>query len=461
MQEIETYEGTVARSRYYDVIIIGAGVLGVSISFWLSQNYQASVCLLDMEDRAAAHTTSRNTGVIHRPFYLDPKSKKVFAAAVQKSYYLWSKLASEYNLPWSQVGTIELAIRQGDQDTLARYKEWAIENGMEEDEIEILDSSRVKKLETDVSSLGAIFSKTDTSVDYAQFSNALLNLAVKNGTKFFARHRVSAINETAKGAQVIVKDESGNNVKFECGMLINAAGGASLDIAHSLGLARKYTDLHFRGDYWIVDKSYGSRITHNVYTVAKYREFPFLDPHFIVRANGTREIGPNASLVTGPFIYEGMSSSVREFFEKLFERPVIPKLKLFTNRKFLSLAWNERNSSSKDEMCRRVREFIPALSTGLLDGRGLAGVRSSLIDEKGFVPEALEVEGERSFHVLNYNSPGATGAPAYSAYLVNKMKERGFLDGFAGKSTTGKPWSFEVARDLEALSREKNVSKND
>ena len=199
--------------RYYDIIIVGAGVLGIAISFWLSQKYSASVCILDMEDRAAGHTTSRNTGVIHRPFYLNPKTKKVFAAAAQKSYYLWSRLAKDYNLPWSQVGTLELAIRQGDPDTLSKYKNWALENGMEEDEVEILDSSGVKKLETGVNSLGAIFSKTDTAVDYAQFSNTLLNLSVKNGTKFFPRHKVLGIKETANGAEVIAKDESGNNVE--------------------------------------------------------------------------------------------------------------------------------------------------------------------------------------------------------------------------------------------------------
>ena len=107
-------------------------------------------------------------------------------------------------------------------------------------------------------------------------------------------------------------------------------------------------------------------------------------------------------------------------------------------------------------MCNRVREFIPSLSTGFLNGRGLAGVRNSLIDKNGFVPEALEIEGESSFHVLNYNSPGATGAPAYSAYLVNRMKERGFLDGFVRKDETEKLWRFEVASDFETLSREGN-----
>ena len=448
-----------ARSKYYDIIIVGAGVLGISTSFWLSQNYSASICLLDMEDIAASHTSSRNTGVIHRPFYTNPKTKKIFAAAAQKSYYLWSRLAGEYNLPCSQVGTLEVGVHEGDIETLAQYAKWAIENGMEEDEIELLDSKGVKNLEKDVESLGGIFSKTDSAVDYGKFANTLLTLSMKNGTKFLPRHKVTGINEIEKGAEVSAKDESGSSARISCKLLINTAGGASLDIAHSLGLAKKFADLHFRGDYWVVGPSFGSRITHNIYTVAKYKEFPFLDPHFIVRANGTREIGPNASLVSGPFVYKGTASNISEFIAKIFERPILPKLKLFTNTEFLSLAWNERKSStSKDEMCKRVREFIPALSTKFLNGRGLAGVRSSLIDENGFAPDAVQVEGESSFHVLNYNSPGATGAPAFSAYLVNNMKVKGYLDGFARKTAEEKLWSFEVASDFEKLSREENKS---
>ena len=447
------------RSKSYDIVIVGAGVLGVSTSFWLSQNYSASVCLLDREDQAARHTSSRNTGVVHRPFYVNPKTKNIFATAAQKSYYLWSKLAKEYNLPWSQVGTIEVGIRDGVVETLAQYQRWALENGMDEDEIQLLDSSTVKKLEKDVESLGGIFSKTDTAVDYGKFSNALLNLAIKNGTIFLAKHKLIAIKETENGVELTVKDESGSSIRIACKLLINTAGGASLDIAHSLGLAKQYTDLHFRGDYWSVDQSFAPRITHNIYTVAKYKEFPFLDPHFIVRANGNREIGPNASLVSGPFVYKGTSSGIPEFIAKIFERPILPKVKLFTNTEFLSLAWNERKSStSKDEMCKRVREFIPSLSTEFLNGRGVAGVRSNLIDSNGFAPDAIQIDGKHSFHVLNYNSPGATGSPAFSAYLINNMKARGFLDGFATKDATEKLWRFEVASDFEILSREGNKS---
>lgn len=443
--------------KKFDIVIIGAGILGVSIAFWLSLFCDCSICIIDQEDHEAVHTSSRNTGVIHRPFYLDPNRKRIFASAAQKSYYMWSSLAEKYSSPWCRTGTLELAVRESDVATLDRYKAFAYSNGMEDDEVEILDSRQVKALEPEALCLAAIFSKTDTSVDYQEFTKVLFRIALSNGVKFLGGQRVIRIAETSEGSSLIAQGGTGTST-VKCEFLINVAGGSSLRLAHMLGLAREFADLHFRGDYWVVNDSFAPRISHNIYTVAKYKEFPFLDPHFIVRANGIREIGPNAALVSGPYAYNEISSSALEFLKKLVERPVSPKFKLFTNRRFLSLAWNERrSSSSKEEMSKRVRKFIPSLYTQLVNGRGLAGIRSSLIDGSGFVPEAVQLKGEHSFHVLNYNSPGASGAPAFSAYLVKLMKEKGFIEGFKTRNSFGKLWNFEIATDFDLLDRESNL----
>ena len=162
-------------------------------------------------------------------------------------------------------------------------------------------------------------------------------------------------------------------------------------------------------------------------------------------------MGPNAVLVSGPNAYRGFSTSKSELLKKFFERPNSPKLRLFTNSQFLTLVWQEwRSSISKKQMCDRVRQFIPSLDVSKLQSRGLSGVRSSVIDEKGFVPEAITVLGKSSLHILNYNSPGATGAPAYSAYIVQKLFQEGFITrkNSATESISEISWKFETASDL-------------
>ena len=438
--------------KRFDIGIIGAGILGVSISFWLSELYDCSIALIESEEHVGLHASSRNTGVIHRPFYLDPERKKLVAKAAEKSYHMWSKLASRFNLPWKPTGTIEVAIDDSDIDTLEKYRKWSLSNGMKEEETEVLDPSSVTRLEPEVKCAGAIFSKTDTSTSYGELTSTVAELGKNNGVKFLGGSEVKHLEETKDGVEVTLDQRSSKEKNtISCSFLINAAGGGAVDIAHMMGLAKEYSDLHFRGEYWVVDEPFASRVGRNVYSVAKYKEFPFLDPHFIVRANGKREIGPNAVLVSGPSAYSGLSNSKSEFIKKIFERPEMPKLHLFTSRKFLSLVWDEwRSSFSKKAMCERVRHFIPLIDVSMLNQRGLAGVRSSLIDNRGFVPESVQLWSNKSFHILNYNSPGATGAPSFSAYIVSNLEKKGFLDGLKHRASQKHAdlWDFEDASDL-------------
>ena len=81
--------------KKYDIAIIGAGVLGTTISYWLSTLYDLKICVIDKEHDAAIHSSTRNSGVIHYPFYLNSKVKKKFARAAFLSHGMWKVLAEE------------------------------------------------------------------------------------------------------------------------------------------------------------------------------------------------------------------------------------------------------------------------------------------------------------------------------------------------------------------------------
>jgi L-2-hydroxyglutarate oxidase len=136
------------------------------------------------------------------------------------------------------------------------------------------------------------------------------------------------------------------------------------------------------------------------------------------------------------------------------EAPLQNKFRLFRNREFLTLAWSEwRNALSKHSMGNRVRRFLPSLKDEYLIHPGNSGVRSNLIDAEGrFVREVVERQGEHSLHILNFNSPGATGAPAYGARLVGLLVEGGILP--TPRDPVGRGiWNYEetiarLSRDL-------------
>jgi L-2-hydroxyglutarate oxidase len=93
-------------------------------------------------------------------------------------------------------------------------------------------------------------------------------------------------------------------------------------------------------------------------------------------------------------------------------------------------------------MVRRVQQFIPSIKPEYFTERGTAGIRTPVITPEGtFMSDILELIGKNSFHIINYNSPGATGAPAYSAFIVRQLQEKGFLD-YSQKQKESF-WSFE------------------
>ncbi len=426
----------------FDIVIIGAGILGTTISYWLSALYDIKVSVVEKESDVAKHTSSRNTGVVHSPFYLDPKKRRTSAISSLISHDLWEILAKKKNLPWYEVGTIEVALEEYQHKTLEKYMKWSAENGIPEEQVELLDSNELTKKEPNLKAPSGLFCSRDVSTDYGIFTKELQKESQKNGTKFLFNHQVDEINENSE-TTLTFSDGTSITTKF----VINCSGGNSLDIAKKFGLAKQYDDLHFRGEYWVADAAHKDLIKTNIYTVAKFPEFPFLDPHWIKRSNGTTEIGPNAVPVATPETYEGYAgeltaaiSKVREIFSGNVRR-------LITNPSFLSLISKEFLSSvSKTAMVHRVQKFIPKVEPEYFTEHGTAGIRTPVISPKGeFVKDILEISGDNSFHIVNYNSPGATGAPAYAAFVVNLLQEKGFLD------YTIKPkesfWNFDEILD--------------
>ncbi|MFQ5941847.1 MAG: NAD(P)/FAD-dependent oxidoreductase [Nitrososphaerales archaeon] len=425
-----------------DIVIVGGGILGTSLAHWLARLYDGDICVLEKEGKVASHASRRNTGVLHRPFYLDPERKKVFAKSASIMYNIWKEYAKQNKLPWLEVGTLEVAIEQKQYEDLEKYLEWGEVNGVDRKDMSLLSRYEVKDLEPNVDCVAALHCKSDTAVDYGMLTDQLKIDAEANGAKFILNSNVEQVKEEDDGCvSIYVKNQS---KPIQSKLMINCAGGNSIDIAHMLKIGKEYTDLHFRGEYWIADEPYASIVNTNIYSVPRHPSFPFLDPHWIIRVDGARQIGPNAVPVAGPHAYEGTAIDGNELVSKIVEMLQGGTRKLVLNPEFLSLFWNEWMSSiSKDAMIKRAQQLIPKLKPEFFSRKGTAGIRSPVIDNAGrFVPDTIELEGMHTFHILNYNSPGATGAPAYAAYVVSRLEKAKMLN-LPRKSVKSNIWNFE------------------
>ena len=133
--------------KKFDIAILGGGILGTTISYWISNLYDSSVCVIDKESTVAQHTSGRNTGVVHTPFYLNPEKKRIFAKSAHISHDLWKTLAKNTMSPWDEIGTIEVALDEIQYKTLQKYQKWGIQNGVSENNLSLLDSNELKEKE--------------------------------------------------------------------------------------------------------------------------------------------------------------------------------------------------------------------------------------------------------------------------------------------------------------------------
>ncbi|MCV0391677.1 MAG: FAD-dependent oxidoreductase [Nitrosopumilus sp.] len=423
----------------FDIVIIGGGILGTSISYFLSfLNKSKKIAVIEQAHNVAFHTSGRNTGKIHAPYLYNPEKKKLFAKAAFHGYGMWEEYAKLQKLPFKKDGVLEVALDSKGIKVLEKYLKWGKQNGLEEKDIELLSKEELKKIEPEIKCEAALNVHRDGSADYSEYTKAVMKDSKENGIKFLLDNKVTKIKKEKDKWTIILNDEHKINSNF----LINAAGGEAMDIAHTLNVAQKLTDVHFRGEYWKAPQEYHHLTKTSVYSVPEYQDYPFLDPHWIIRVDGKCEIGPNAVPVFSPYGYNKVEN-IKEFIPKMLEMLGSGARKAIFDKQFQELAFSEIQSSmSKSVMIDRVKRFLPKINADKITEKGTAGIRSSVIDENGkFVPDVILMDSENSFHILNYNSPGATGALPFSAHIVNHLRELGFLEYDESDAQCG-PWKF-------------------
>ncbi|VFJ14260.1 L-2-hydroxyglutarate oxidase LhgO [Candidatus Nitrosocosmicus franklandus] len=356
-------------------------------------------------------------------------------------------------LAFIEDGVVEVAADPKSEKTLHQYFEWGIKNGLNESEITILSKREVSTIEPHVRCQAAVFCKKDASVNYGQITQTMGNqIPIKNKrARIITFSKVVDIRiEPSKQSIKVEYFDSLEKTKREidCSFLINAAGSNSINILNKLRIEHPYQDLLFRGEYWIAPSRYNDLTRHSIYSVPQFQQFPFLDPHWIIRVSGTREVGPNACPVLSPYGYNNFTNA-KEFLPKIYG--LISKKNHGINRtlfrkELLDLVTKEALSSiSKRYMINRVKKFLPSIDPKEFRTRGTAGIRSVLIDKDGsFVSNPVFILRDNILHILNYNSPGATGAIPISYAIIFKLLSEGILKCSQETITAQKVAPFDV-----------------
>ena len=122
---------------------------------------------------------------------MTPKKKKIFAKAASMGFDMWETYAKMKNLPFKRDGVLEVAVDEKGIERLEKYQKWGEINGLQKDELQLLDGNEVSKMEPEVKCKKAIYCTKDGSVDYGSFTKALALDVSTNGVSILLDTKVT------------------------------------------------------------------------------------------------------------------------------------------------------------------------------------------------------------------------------------------------------------------------------
>lgn len=266
----------------YDVAIIGAGIVGVSVAFLLSK-HDLNVLLIDREDDVAKGTTRANSAIIHAGY--DPEPDTLMAKSNLRGSKLWEKFADELNLEYQQIGSLVVAGDESDMDIVRELYRRGVENGVER--LHVISKEELLKLEPRLNQTvrGALLAETAAIVNPWESCIAFAEYAARNGVEFLLNSPVTGIVKTSSGYRI-----AAGNRTVDTKYIVNAAGAHAPDV-HALAGGKGFSGYTVRGEYFVLDRKEGHYVNHVIFpTPSKVGKGVVIAP----TVHGNLEIGPTA-----------------------------------------------------------------------------------------------------------------------------------------------------------------------
>jgi len=266
----------------FDVTIIGAGVIGCSISRELSK-YNLKTCVLERSSDVASGTTKANSAIVHGGFDAKPDTLK--GKLNVKGNAMFTDLAKELDFPFKRNGSLVLCFDKKNIVDLTHLLEQGKINGVPD--LVILDGDQVRKMEPNVTDkcVGALYSPTGGIVCPYEMTIAMAENSYINGVEFKFNTEVKNIEKSSNG--YIIKTNKGD---IETKMIINAAGLYSGEMNNMVS-NNKINIVPRRGEYVLFDRVAGALVTKTIFQLpTKLGKGVLVTP----TVDGNLLIGPNA-----------------------------------------------------------------------------------------------------------------------------------------------------------------------
>ena len=388
-----------------DVLIVGAGIVGLSIGIALLQAEKGlKVLIVDKEPAAGEHASGRNSGVLHAGFYYSPDSLK--AKFCREGNLELRKLCRESSIPIQECGKVVVSRNSEEDERLDLLYSRGLSNGVE---LELLEKTELSKYEPlAVTHQRFLWSPNTAISDPRAVTKAMISKFEGLGGKLSYGQRIE-FQRTQDGV-------SAKNIRAK--YVINAAGAQSDRLAKELGLAKRYAMVPFMGVYRAVSSDY-LPLKRLVYPVP-HPINPFLGVHFTLTLDGKVKIGPTAIPILGReqySLFEGWSLS--DIGQAITATRALIQGE---SHKFGEILKSELPKLRESSLVRESALLVPEAISIRKWQKKPPGIRSQLVDIKtGKLEQDFIVENfQNSTHILNAVSPGWTSALPFGRWVAEE-----------------------------------------
>lgn len=375
----------------YDVMVIGAGVVGCAIARELSR-FRLAVGVLDKEPDVGLGTSCRNSGVLHSGIHYQPGTLR--ARLSVRGNAMMDKLCQDLKVPLRRIGKLTVALDHEDIPALDALRRQGEANGVPG--TALLDNAGMRRIQPGVRGVCGLWTPSSGIVSPYGLAIALAENAHANGVDFHLGHTVDAIRRLEDGGFAIEAAvcrrpgrRSSGRAAFTARVVVNAAGlrADAVDGLAGLDSPRVWA---CRGEYHVLDKRLAGSLATLVYPVPGPRD-PGLGIHLTPTVDGNILVGPSAAYIP---------DEDRESYRT--------------------------TSRIMDELGREGGRLLPGVRASDCI-RSFAGNRPKLTPPEAggnadFVIEETPLAG--FIHLLGIESPGLTSSPAIAEMVRERIAGR-------------------------------------
>lgn len=383
----------------YDVLIIGAGVIGGMVARTLAK-YNLKICILEKENDVAMGATKANSAIVHAGF--DAKEGSLKARLNIKGSAMMEKVCEELGVKYKNNGSLVIGFNDEDRATIEELKKRGDNGGVPA--LRILEKDELLALEPNLSQnvTCALYAPSGAIVCPYELTVAAIGNAMDNGAELICNFPVTDIEKTDGGFVV----KSGKN-SVSSRYVINCAGLFSDKIAAMVG-DDSFNVHPRRGEYILLDKECGNILKHTVFrTPSKMGKGILVSP----TVDGNLLLGPTSVDIED----KDDKTTTAEGFQKIIKEA------------------NE-NVNGLD-----IRKSI----TSFCGLRAVGSTGDFIINSP--VPHFINAAG--------IESPGLSASPAIAMYIESLLRESGLI---LNEKSDYEPTRPAMHRFREASIQEKN-----